>query len=470
MLALLSPDVLVEVLSCITYNSAQLAWFSSLCRPVCATLGQEAAWRHLCRKYWYATEDRIKEWPDLSPQGLYRALEQWAPLEGYYVLAPAFPWGLLVLVRIAEGRVLADVIRFVPLRDGSFVEAFVPLFRVALLEDRPGVVRSILDAGWTGGAAAQLSSLEPEQLCARTRISTVFSSRRIVAARLFAARRALRVTVPGTALQVEADDAESDDEEDVEHLESRCQEWRPGILLKDAEQAKEHTNVMLQHMLGTLKTPCDLALIRSPADFRPQAAGFPGVRPGLYVGDYGHSMYGQFRTEVLLLEYATFQPGDVLSAQDSLFARPAGEPAPLELRRLTTMESPVTFMRGVKQCGDVHVPMGATTFVAVCGPTSACEALAQGHTTPSLVMNRQSNQEEAVRRAWRGFGTLAAPGFAGPSWDGGWLVQLENDQGSGDHRFGFVWDRAQDAVVLRWVTAQDVSPFLQRAWLPEDLQ
>uniref|UniRef100_A0A7S4UYN2 F-box domain-containing protein n=1 Tax=Alexandrium monilatum TaxID=311494 RepID=A0A7S4UYN2_9DINO len=458
-LAQLSPDVLVEVLSCITYNSSQLSWFSSLCRHVCATLGQDAAWRHLCRRYWYATAERIKDWPDLSPQGLYRALEQWAPLEGYYALTPAFPWGLLVLIRISDGRVLADVIRFVPLQDGSFMEVPVPLFRVTLREERPGVVRSVLDAPWSGGEAAQVSSVDPEELyAATTRISGFFASRRIVTSRLFSARRALRVTAG------EGTPADDSDEEEIKGLEV-------GSLLQSAEQAKERTEAMLQELLGQGSVPCDLALIRSPSDFCPQDSGFPGVRPGLYVGDYGHGYYGQFRTEVLLLEYATFAPEDILTeAPKTIFARPEGEPAPSDLRLLTHATSPVTFMRGVKQCGDVHVPMGATTFVAVCGPPEACAALSGERSPPSSVMNRQSGRMEAVRRAWRGFGTLAMQGFRHPSWDGGWLVQLESVGSNGDHRFGFVWDRQQDAVVLRWITAQDTSSFLQRAWLPEDLR
>ena len=43
--------------------------------------------------------------------------------------------------------------------------------------------------------------------------------------------------------------------------------------------------------------------------------------------------------------------------------------------------------------------------------------------------------------------SLALAGFARPSWATGWLVQFAH--GTGD-RFGFVWDRNQDAVVLKW--------------------
>merc|ERR1712232_489064 len=125
-------------------------------------------------------------------------------------------------------------------------------------------------------------------------------------------------------------------------------------------------------------------------------------------------------------------------------------------------------MRGTKQCGDFHVPMGATTFIAVGGPQEACSAL-KGVATrsmfvdiepPANVLNRRTGGRETVLRAWRGWGTLATPGFDMPSWAGGWLVQLDHDVATSDNRFGFVWDRNQDAVVLQWIRAQDVSPFL----------
>mmetsp|Transcript_153531 Transcript_153531/g.270962 ORF Transcript_153531/g.270962 Transcript_153531/m.270962 type:complete len:423 (+) Transcript_153531:28-1296(+) len=259
----------------------------------------------------------------------------------------------------------------------------------------------------------------------------------------------------------------------VRQFQASSFHWSPGKLFETPEGAKEMTEAMLQDMLGKCKCPCDLALIRSPEDFVPQENDFLGVRPGLYVGDYGHAFYGQYRTEVLLVEYISITPEQLQAEIDRpslVFARPEGEPAPRNLGRLRGIDAPLTFMRGVKQCGDFHVPMGATTFVVVCGPREACEALAEGAKFPERIINRTTGQMERVARAWRGFGTLATPGFRSPSWANGWLVQLQDNDANGAHRFGYVWDRDQDAVVLQWLVAQDTCPFLQRAWLPEDLQ
>eukprot|EP00913_Durusdinium_trenchii_P027771 g26041.t1 len=166
---------------------------------------------------------------------------------------------------------------------------------------------------------------------------------------------------------------------------------------------------MLRELLSRPRF-CDLALIRSPDEFMPADPTVPRLRPGLYAGDYGHGMYGQYR---------------------------------VELRALAELNQSITFMRVVKQCGDLHVPMGATTFMAICAPENALDGAQNG---PSRVQNRQTSSWESVARSWRGFGTLAMPGFGRPSWDTGWLVQFAHR--AGEDRFGFVWDRAQDAVGL----------------------
>jgi len=246
--------------------------------------------------------------------------------------------------------------------------------------------------------------------------------------------------------------------------------------LDDSEEAVVlRTQQMLTQMFGRQRLPCDLALVRGPEDLIKPDPSFPCIRSGLYVGDYSHDIYGQFRTEVLLIDYVSMSPDELREEQESpthIFHRPLPSRPPSELQALGSIKDDLTFVRGVKQCGDLHVPMGATTFVAICGPPDACSALANGVDVPSCVINQQTRHMESVVRAWHGWGTLAYEGFDSPSWAGGWLLQLTDSSGSpGDHRFGFVWDRqTQDAVVLHWIRAQDTSPFLQRAWLPSDLQ
>eukprot|EP00931_Biecheleriopsis_adriatica_P060096 TRINITY_DN36075_c0_g1_i1.p1 TRINITY_DN36075_c0_g1~~TRINITY_DN36075_c0_g1_i1.p1 ORF type:complete len:493 (-),score=60.68 TRINITY_DN36075_c0_g1_i1:48-1526(-) len=483
----LPSSVIVNILSCVTYDCKRLSYFSTLCTEMHASLSEDGAWWHLCKKYWFATDERLRDWPSLSPKGLYRALEQWTPVEGYYTLASAFPWGLLVLVRIHQGRLIANVIRFVPEPAGSFIEVQVPLFQVSITEEKPGVVSSTVSAKWLADEPAIFGAHDPHQLEAHTLEARQFGCVHIARGGLFLPRRALRIAIcqreepevvqsPGAGGYGEGTDAEIDDSSADEPLQNDLralfESWHPGELLRSEEEAQSKTETMLDSCLHKCRVPCDLALIRSPQECVPHDPSVPRLRPGLYVGDYGHSFYGQFRTEVLLLEYISLTPEQLsqeVMVPSQVFTRPGGEAPPEELSKLADMHRTVSFVRGVKQCGDFHVPMGATTFVAVCGPPEACAALTDME-APRSVLCRQTHRQEVVVRAWRGFGTLARPILQDPSWAGGWLVQFENDDERGDHRFGFVWDRNQEAVVLRWVVLQDSSPFLQRAWLPEGVR
>lgn len=496
MLETIPASCLVEALSYISHKSAHLSWFRWLCPGVQAALADDSTWRHLCARYWYVTEERLRQWPTLSSQVLYRALEQWTPLEGFYVLAPAFPWGLLVLVRIEEGCLLADVLRFLPRgRSGeaalqhpsqcsdAFEEVRVPLFRGSLGEDRLGAVVSTLQAPWLPSSrTATVSDLLPEDIRAGTADAARFWGGRldIVRQGVLAAHRALRVQVEEAAARQSDSSMPVEGEGPEDDLESRTaicssREWQTGTLCVTVPEVVRQTAAMLQDMLGESEVPCDLALICSPEQFEAKNPELPRIRPGLYVGDYAHRMYGQYRTEVLLLEYVELTPAQLQAeALDPrmVFRRPQASRPPEELTRILELDACVTFVRGTKQCGDCHVPMGATTFVALCGPPEAAAMLAElsGQEAPRRIVNGQTGEQEQVVRAWRGWGTLAMMGFRGPSWSGGWLVQLQDSSATGDHRFGFAWDRDEEAIVLCWVVAQDSSPFLQRTWLPEDLR
>jgi hypothetical protein len=462
----------------------------------------------MCKKYWYATDERLKNWPSISPKGLYHVLEEWTQREGFYVLAQNFPFGLLVFVRIVDGCVIANAIRFVPNQDGKLEEVHVPILQIDFEEEPSGTVRSIAQTPLLGDVPVTISSSDAD-MQALSIYSRFFAGRSVLD--LFPARRILKISQATTVLDTTAragyrdvaaegkvsaadedpdpDNAqENDDDQDMHEPDEDSGEDPSDIdddepdngvrefddevsrLAQTPDEATRQTHVLLKRMFR--RKHGHLILVRSPDDFVSQEEDFLGVRPGLYVGDYGHQMYGQFRTEVLLLEYKLLTQEELRKEQETpttVFARPGLEDPP-DLECLLDVDDDVTFMCGIKQCGDFHVCMGATTFVTVCGPAEACTRLAEGKTPPQIVLNRQRGVQEHVVRAWRGWGTLAMPGFLNPSWAGGWLVQVQGNSPQEGHRFGFCWDRNQDAVILQWIDAQDSSPFLQREWLPEALQ
>ena len=111
-------------------------------------------------------------------------------------------------------------------------------------------------------------------------------------------------------------------------------------------------------------------------------------------------------------------------ASSSLLTSPISLPLPSSFS-LSLSPSQVT--------GDFHVPMGATTFIALLMPIIAGVVTAVA--PPDRVLTTAGH--EGVCRTWFGFGTLARPGFDRPKWDDGWLVQLDDDEDG--HRFAFVW-------------------------------
>ena len=96
---------------------------------------------------------------------------------------------------------------------------------------------------------------------------------------------------------------------------------------------------------------------------------------------------------------------------------------------------------GRKVTGDVHVPMGANTFVALLEPSHLLGAVVSARSHLSRRTRARGGVTEPVVRAWPGFGTLSFPGFQSPSWDSGWLVQLEDD--ASGTRFAFIWASRQ---------------------------
>lgn len=206
------------------------------------------------------------------------------------------------------------------------------------------------------------------------------------------------------------------------------------------------------------------------------------VRSGMYIGDYSHnSQYGLYGNEALLLQRRTFDLGPLvgrsdLSADDgdfaalrALFGRgQANEPLStpvldlLQWLRLGSA-SHCTMLIGRKVTGDMHVPMGAATFVALLEPPPPAVLgvrLNAPPTPPVPTVAMTRGGEERVVRGWLGFGTLAFPGFGNPQWDPGWLVQLEDD--ADGRRFAFVWGSRQgdSANMLTQVVAQSTAVFV----------
>jgi hypothetical protein len=313
----------------------------------------------------------------------------------------------------------------------------------------------------------------------------------------------------------ESDESEDEDEDDegaqepsdpldAEYVRAMRELWVPTAPeAKDAVHEGRRWYKRLQGLrnqitLGLVDGPAMPDAACGPAATAASAAGASGsaaapsetdaepqLRPGLYVGDYSHNeVYGLYGNESLLLERRSFalDGGDGHQALRALFTRTEGQAGAgqgpdewlqaqiaehssdmlgrfLEWLRLaprTAEGNLCTLLIGRKVTGDMHVPMGAATFVACLDPRLD-EMPSQA--MPLHIRTLRSD-EERVARGWVGFGTLAYPGFQRSSWDQGWLVQLE-DNAEG-RRFAFVWGSrlSTRANTLTQVVAQSTACFV----------
>lgn len=488
------PGVLwVAVCSFLTYKWKTLEKYAALCRYFRERFQEETVWQHLCNDFWLLTPQRFEEWPSLrSYRALYRVLEQWAVLEGYYTVPSGFPWCLLVLLRFQAGALVGEVIRFAsPSRSSQSrrpagrmsLETRAKIFEITFSADEENdfsVQASVTFPGDASGLLSRNATLEP--LPATLRASLVeaeqFPHPQEIIPRWIPARLGLTIKVADADAQEALELREKrrqpllPEEEALAALlgarQRRMRLWRPDAV-DTADSIEEHSVQMFMELLEESRS-LSLSLVRSPVEAALEDATAPRLSPGLYVGDYGHSMYGQYRHEVLLVEYRECG----VEGLEALFARPFESALPTELTAALEAVGAenvgsMGFLVGSKVTGDVHVPAGQTTFVALCSsPELRLQLDRAREPAASVVINRGNREIEEVIRAWPGFGTLAMFGFGQPSWAPGWLVQLEPTS-DGD-RFGFVWSRNQETIVLEYVQAQSTSPFLSRKWLPESLR
>eukprot|EP00927_Polykrikos_kofoidii_P042614 TRINITY_DN36645_c0_g1_i1.p1 TRINITY_DN36645_c0_g1~~TRINITY_DN36645_c0_g1_i1.p1 ORF type:complete len:523 (-),score=76.48 TRINITY_DN36645_c0_g1_i1:26-1594(-) len=469
------PSALVVVIcSYLSYEYQALQSYALLSSSFCQRLSDEMAWQHLCNDFWFVEEEHFAHWPKISSwKALYRTLEQWAVLQGFYSLPSAFPWCLLALLRFEKGSLVAEVVRFCQGRDengnGIQHEVYIRLFEISFSEEAGDVHASITfpadSEGILSGRVANVEPL-PAEVAGMLRIAEGFRHSEQVIPRWISAVRGLSIVLDGQNQDQQA-------QESQEYIEGlNC--WGSDGLddAGGAAALEEVTSRMVLTLLASAGS-LPLALARSPVDYILDDLNAPHLRPGFYVGNYGHNFYGQFRNEVILVEFKKCTRDTV----HTLFARPfvAGSQVPDELQIAMNQDGGDTFsfLVGTKITGDFHVPAGQTTFVALLAPTLAKQCLDENRTgTPREVRNRVTGVVEQVRSSWPGFGTLAFPMFQRASWAGGWLVRLQTDGGldASADRFGFMWNRDQDMIVLDYIRAQTTSPFLNRKWLPEGLR
>lgn len=483
----LPSECLARVVAFETSDLASMRRHARVCRAQREALSPASeVWLGLASCHFRASAAEARAWGDGAARALYEDLAAWTPRQGVYTLAGGFPWGGLVVVRIRDGFVRGEIVRWLP-RAGSW-EYAGPFDRTragfretgtVFFEGRLGAKYVNAVGGWLEPEELRVDALEPEAMLIRlNHAAHLFDVK--PGATLFDCPRALRLSSEGLSeVPTVYRDVLVEDSDVFWAPDPRVTSILDGPLKTNDGRARG-----LAAELFYKCECCDLALVRPPTKRALDTGGLESLRPGLYVGDYG-ARYGRFRTEVVLLESVVLDIGaalrdlddDVEPAERKLFNRPrwcvSDDASDLALSREawgdaladlagSTFDTPLTFVKATKVCGDIYVPMGAVTFVALVDPPEAVDALRRtvGAAHPRVV-DRQTGAHEDVVRHWPGLGALAFLGFHHFSWSPGNLVRL-GDAPDGSHKFGFAWERDQDAIVLHWIAAQDAAEYLER--------
>ena len=464
----------------------QLCEISTACKGFHEHFAEDDLWQILCRYAWSLNDvDLSANWPRLSSyRALYATLEKWAPRQGFHQLVDAFPWGALVLLRFHEGFFIGELMHHRPSDDGS--GKAIPQTPLTILEvdfSQPGRTRSTCSAWppwawpafnphitWCGLAVTNCRTTRVAPCVLPTSLGVVtryfegedlpdqpsFMETSLLPGRL-QCRQYVQLAFPTEP----TGDAVADDA--IEPLRLLVHSWAPCDAADEVDQWPVRLRSIAECSrnggltLGLVDGPTWPASIPTanehPSTGRDDRRQIPqpSLRAGLYIGQYGNGLYRNYSREALMLERRDFHMGRDEAAVRALFRHDRCVDQLLDQMRAVDTTTCV-LLTGRKVTGDFHVPLGATTFIAVLEPALDFPSPPERVRTVGSFLR--------VQQGWYGFGTLAHPGFCNPTFSRGWLVRLEDD--SDGQRYAFVWAGRIDtpANVLTQVVAQRTACYL----------
>eukprot|EP00939_MAST-03C_sp_MAST-3C-sp1_P004664 g4664.t1 len=468
----------------------------------------------------------MMKWPVFTSwKGYYNFLHRWVPWEGFYVLEDARPWGLLFLFRFVDRKFVGDVLW----TDGrNALETTNPLFapirvvEIAFAGDENDKKDDHCDRKDSrvvtvfGKRVHDLVttrspiSVEPEERILQHFPFASMGPSRIESGRIELRLAPLSSSAPSPLSSLIHNLPEHFRSARASQHSDIAEAWIPDVprdlassstrrladedddegVLTSCDDEEENVG-SIRSMLQTLIEARISASVRT-LNFRwvdgPERVSrdffeyhVPLIRPGLYYGTYNR-MYHKFKREVLLVQYKRYKihPTNASETWESIRKEmfcsdiqqdPQG--AFDRVRRQLDSAREIVFVTGRKCTGDIHVPSGELTWVALVHPAMPIEASEE----VDYVSEREvPSLRYHVRRSFFGWGTLAHPGFRRPCWNIGLLVQIDAEgldhrpiirggrSARERHAFGFLWGRSgrSDVVVLRWLRIQEECPFFGR--------
>lgn len=379
----------------------------------------------------------VTSWPSEKCVGGWKILHDnivslYTPLEGFYFVCNAWPWGLFVQCHFENGKFCGDLIRAVP-NNGTetdemeYIRILDRIFEISFATDGKAKCEIMLgntnkegqDKGCKALAHAFGVTFEPETLdfniikpkeVPKKKGGFLFQ---IFWDRLQTSQSSQQFQWPEVGQQPMWDEEKKGPpkaNELIQGIQNKCQ------LTKSPDQ------FLLLERLDTI-SPHDQSKNLSTV-----AVVAPDLKSGFYVGNYGE-MYSSFRHEILYISHRFVDTSNSKSMEEVFGSRTP------PMNPFGTEDSSGFLLIGKKVTGDLHVPAGEITWcVDITKLNSTTNA-------PVTIKDKDSNKHNVIK-SWNGMGTLSYYLFQGASWENGWLLELEK------HKFAFCWKRQQDVTIL----------------------
>jgi len=384
----------------------------------------------------------VNRWPSAASVGGYRILHDnilsvYVPLEGLYTICNSWPWGLLVRCQFDDGKFCGDLIRAVPDgTDGSEIDAFSGgykrvldrIFEISFEKD--GLAKCEIMVGnvsQEGRQSTKALAFEFGVSFQPAKLLSIFLTKEFPCKKdgfLFkiywdAISKIVNNNLLLATQQFEWPPmGERPRFWDEQGGPPKANELIQGI--QDTRLRADRNQLLLEPLRTTLLISLDQS---HNLDLAAQVSTSvaPLLKPGFYVGGY-EAIYGFLRHEILHLSHVCVDTKSHRSLEEAFGSRiPENNLFGNDCTR-------GVLMVGRKVTGDMHVPVGEITWFADITRRS------DTNTAPTTVEDQNGNRHRIVR-SWNGMGTLAYPMFRNPSWDKGWLLELEGNL------FAFCWSQ-----------------------------
>lgn len=419
-------------------------------------------------------------WPCAESVGgyknLYHILVSWSPLEGWYTLCDAWPWGYLVLMKFCDGMLCGEVVS-VSQQESSYKAPEYDCERERIFEISfnssgsanctvIGKKAESFGVKWKGGSS---SSSAGNSSYHKVKKSDVFRSLQIrndlsdddVFPRnnglLFHISNILKNEMDADSKELYPDPFSSNMsgvDESMSVPMPTCSDIIGTLLQREMPIYKYKQNIRRQSYVNRLQEYYPNGLLLEyicgpegrPLGNRAKASKVKGVfqhahplQPGFYVGKNDRRFFHHhLRHEVVQLRNHRLQtassnePDEImLSLQESLTASGTDSlPSIVDLVESNNHRANYNFVSGRKVTGDIYVPTGELTWIAI---TSPLRDMTMFPSPPKVLV--KGSQCHQVTNAWPGWKQLARPFYCDSSWKEGWLLELRGTKDADDE-----WD------------------------------